>query len=69
MKHLKRPPEGWPWEQPGHRFFTPGFPPGYVPHLADEACRISINSRNAIAAAAARGNAAQRANELQKVKP
>ena len=32
-----RPPEGYPWERPGHRFFRPGFPPGYVPRLADHA--------------------------------
>jgi hypothetical protein len=32
-----RPPQGYPWEQPGHRFWTPGFPPKYEPHLAREA--------------------------------
>lgn len=74
MKKNKAPPGGYVWERPGFRFFTPpsetdlGFPPGYVPHLADDACRISINSRNAIAEAAARGTAAQRAHEASKVK-
>ncbi len=32
----KPPPGGWPWEQPGFKFWTPGFPPGYVPTLERE---------------------------------
>ena len=28
----------------GFRFFTPGFPPGYVPRLAAEACKPKIGT-------------------------
>ncbi len=31
MKPPKEPAGGWPWKQPGFRFWTPGFPPGYEP--------------------------------------
>jgi hypothetical protein len=31
MKHPKRPDKGWPWEQPGHSFTVPNFPPGFKP--------------------------------------
>lgn len=30
---MKRPKEGWPWEQPGHRFSI-DWPPGFVPSTA-----------------------------------
>ena len=44
---IEPPPGGWPWQQPGHRFFEPGFPPGYVPHLANNLL-LTLKQRKAI---------------------
>jgi hypothetical protein len=45
--HIEPPPEGWPWDKPGHRFWTPGFPPGYVPHLASDTFTTLSEKRKA----------------------
>lgn len=52
----QRPPEGWPHEQPGHKFYTDALRAwlgGYSPQLAEQMSRsrsITTDSRNSTAA-------------------
>ena len=40
------------WEQPGYRFWEPGFPPGYVPTIAQKICDTRRGKAGAKSAAA-----------------
>ena len=56
MKH-KRPKEGWPWDRPGHQFYTDAMRKwlgGYEPILAAEMCRNGRGHNASAAASAAR---------------
>lgn len=50
MKRLVRPPQGWPWEQPGYTFSI-SWPPGYETARRDEAATSAARQ----AAGGARG--------------